>query len=77
MGVQKSFCLIMGKNSQMTLWPMSARSLGLSNILLLLILPGEMARQRILMFLKASIRKLYQEDKVSWDQVLDQILFSY
>ena len=34
MAVQKSFCLIMGKNSQMTLWPMSARSLGLSNSLL-------------------------------------------
>ena len=28
-------------------------------------------------FLKASIRKLGQEDKTSWDQVLDQILFSY
>ena len=28
-------------------------------------------------FLKASIRKLCQEDKASWDQVLDQILFSY
>ena len=28
-------------------------------------------------FLKASIRKLYQEDKASWDQVLDQIPFSY
>ena len=27
-------------------------------------------------FLKASIRKLCQEDKSSWDQVLDQILFS-
>ena len=48
MGVQKSFCLIMGKNSQMSLWPISARSLGLSNILLPLILPGQMERQRIL-----------------------------
>ena len=28
-------------------------------------------------FLKASIRKLCEEDKASWDQVLDQILFSY
>ena len=28
-------------------------------------------------FLKASIRKLCQEVKTSWDQVLDQILFSY
>ena len=28
-------------------------------------------------FLKVSIRKLCQEDKASWDQVLDQILFSY
>ena len=28
-------------------------------------------------FLKASIRKLCQEDKASWDQVLHQILFSY
>ena len=28
-------------------------------------------------FLKASIRKLCQEDKASRDQVLDQILFSY
>ena len=36
------------KNSQMTLWPMSARSLGLINILLSLIPPGQMARQRIL-----------------------------
>ena len=37
-GAQRSFCLIMGKNSPMTLWPMSARSLGLSNISLPLIL---------------------------------------
>ena len=28
-------------------------------------------------FLKASIRKLCQQDTASWDQVLDQILFSY
>ena len=28
-------------------------------------------------FLKTSIRKLFQDDKASWDQVLDQILFSY
>ena len=28
-------------------------------------------------FLKASIRKLCQEGKGSWDQVLDQILLSY
>ena len=27
--------------------------------------------------LKASIRKLCQEDKASWDQVLDQVPFSY
>ena len=28
-------------------------------------------------FLKASIRKLCQEDKETWDQVLSQILFAY
>ena len=28
-------------------------------------------------FLKASIRKLCQEDTVAWDQVLDQMLFTY
>ena len=28
-------------------------------------------------FLKASIRKLYQGDIAAWDQVLDQILFTY
>ena len=28
-------------------------------------------------FLKASIRKLYQEDTAAWDQFLDQILFTY
>ena len=28
-------------------------------------------------FLKASIRKLTSEDKATWDQVLDQILFAY
>ena len=28
-------------------------------------------------FLKASIRKLCQEDTATWDQVLDQILFAY
>ena len=28
-------------------------------------------------FLKASVMKLYQEDTVAWDQVLDQILFPY
>ena len=28
-------------------------------------------------FFKASIRKLSQDDKASWDQVLDQIMFSY
>ena len=78
MGVQKSFSLIMRKNSPMTLWPMSARSLGLNNILLPLILPGQMERQRNFnKFLNASIRKLCQEDKASWDQVLDQLLFSY
>ena len=36
------------KEFTMTLWPMSARSLGLGNILLPLILPDQMARQRIL-----------------------------
>ena len=29
------------------------------------------------MFLKASIRKLCQEDTTAWNQVLDQILFAY
>ena len=78
MGVWKSFCLIMGKSSQLTVWPMYARSLGLSNILLPLILPGQMARQRILKSSSSPhIRKLCQEDKASWDQVLDQILFSH
>ena len=76
MGVQKSFCLTMEKNAPMTLWPTSARSLGLSNILLPLILPDQMARQNFNKFLKASIIILYQEDKASWDQVLDPILFS-
>ena len=62
----------------MTLWPMSARSLGLSNILLPLILQDQMVKtENLNKFLKASIRKLCQEDKASWDQVLDQILFSY
>ena len=28
-------------------------------------------------FLKASIHKLCQEDNAAWDQVLDQILFTY
>ena len=28
-------------------------------------------------FLKASIRKLCQQDNAAWDQVLDQILFTY
>ena len=28
-------------------------------------------------FLKDSIRKLYQEDIASWDQVIDQIIFAY
>ena len=46
-GVQKSFCLIMGKNSQMTLWPMSARSLGLSSISFPHMFPGQIARQII------------------------------
>ena len=59
-----------GKYSQMTLWPMSARSLGMSNILLPLY--SQVKWQD-----KVSIRKLCQEDQASWDQVLDQILFSY
>ena len=33
--------------------------------------------ENFIKFLKASIRKLCQEDKASWAQVLDQILFSY
>ena len=36
-----------------------------------------MARQNFNKFPKASLRKLCQEDKVSWDQILDQILFLY
>ena len=34
-------------------------------------------RENFNKFLKASVRKLYQEDTVAWDKVLDQILFAY
>ena len=36
-----------------------------------------MAKQNFNKFLKASIRKLCQEDKKAWNQVLPQILFAY
>ena len=37
-----------------------------------------MAKQKTFnKFMKASIRKLCQEDKEPWDQVLPQILFAY
>ena len=40
-------CLIIKKNCQMTVWPMSARSLELNNFLLPLTLPDLMERRRI------------------------------
>ena len=40
--------LLSDNGKEFTLWPLSARSLGLSTILLPLILPSQMARQRIL-----------------------------
>ena len=58
---------------------MSARSLELSNTLSSSYTPRSKAKTENLKkkYLKASIRKLHQEDKASLDQVLDQILFSY
>ena len=50
----------------------------MSNTLPALTLPDQMARHRILISSsRFQLRKLCQEDKASWDQVLDQILFSY
>ena len=79
MGAQRSFYLTMVKNFQMILWhiyvcdqfnikqhftsPYTPRSNGKT--------------ENFNKFLKASIRKLCQEDSAAWDQVLDPILFTY
>ena len=78
MGVWKSFCLIMGKNSQMILWPMYAREYGIEQHFTSPYTPRSNGKtENFKKFLKASIRKLCPEDKASWYQILDQILFSY
>ena len=57
---------------------MSVKNLTQSSISLVLTHPDQMAKQKTFnKFLKASIRKLCQEDKEAWDQVLPQILFAY
>ena len=68
----------MVRSLPMTLWPMCARSSILNSIVTSPYPPrpnGKM--ENFSKFLKASIRKLYQEDTTAWDQVLDQILFVY
>ena len=66
------------KELTMIAWPMCVRSSTLNNILQVPTHPGQTERQRTsTKFLKASIRKLYQQDTAAWDQVLDQILFAY
>ena len=75
-GSWKSFCLIMEKNSQMKLWPMSAKEFGIEQHFTSPYTPRSNGKtQNFNKFLKASIRKLCQDDKASGDQVLDQILF--
>ena len=78
-GVQKSLYLIMGKNSQMTLWSMLAsQGFGMEQHFTSPYTPKSNGKtDNFIKLLKASIRKLCQEYKASWDQVLDQILFSY
>ena len=50
----------------------------MNNILQVLPHPGSNGKmENFNKFLKASIRKLCQEDTAAWDQVLDQILFAY
>ena len=74
----KFFYLTMVRSSPMTLLPMYVRSSILSNILQALTHPGQMEKmENLKRFLKASIRKLCQEDTAAWDQVLGQILFAY
>ena len=68
----------MAKNFAMILWPMSVKNMALHNTSQVLTHLDPMARQKTFnKFLKASIRKLCQADNAVWDQVLDQILFSY
>ena len=78
MGAQKYFCLITRKNSPMTLWPMSEQEFGIEQHFTSPYTPRSNGKtENFNKFLKASIRKLCQEDEASRDQVLDQILFSY
>ena len=56
---------------------MYVKNMALHNISQALTHLDPMARQTFNKFLKASIRKLCQACHAAWDQVLDQILFSY
>ena len=62
----------------MIFWHMSVKNLTQSSISLVLTHPDQMAKQKTLnKFLKASIRKLCQEDIKAWVKVLPQVLFAY
>ena len=77
MAHMKFIFLTMVRSSPMTLWPMCIRSSILNSILQAPTHPGQIKTENFNKFLKASIRKLCQEDTAAWDQVLDQILFTY
>ena len=74
----KFFFLTMVRSSPMTLWPMCVRSSILNSILQAPYTSRSNGKMKNFnKFLKASIRKLCQEDTTAWDQVLGQILFAY
>ena len=78
MGVQKSFCLTMEKNFTNDTLAYVCQEFGIEQHFTSPYTPRSKGKtENFNKFLKASIRKLCQEDKASWDQVLDQILFSY
>ena len=62
----------------MTLWPMCVREFNIEQHFTSPYTPRSNGKtENFNKFLKASIRKLHQEDIEAWDQVLDQILFAY
>ena len=78
MGAQKSFCLINGKEFTNDTLAYVSQEFGIEQHFTSPYTPRSNGKtENFNKFLKASIRKLCQEDKASCDQVLDQILFSY
>ena len=77
MDAQKYYSQTMVKNLLMIFWHMSVKNLTEQHFTSLYTLRSNGKTENFNKFLKASIRKMCQEDKEAWDQVLPQILFAY